>query len=313
MTTRRAAADRELPALRKKSGLDAILQVEGLAAAVAHELKLVVHLDNASLRAGNIEGARVYKNVLLVCRLWRKAFTLAVAQLRWDRIMILQGRWDKHFYHSLVYMLPGSHLGRPAAMGREDARDRRRSSSRVGKMPPQGSLEVTSSSAWNAPIDHYRTKGERAECGLTGCMIPPRPLLRGDGVGPLTVRNRIVLDKHPRTVNLFAGAGSEGEQGRTLGWYERSASNQWLACATDGVRRPPREPTTATRPSLPKGAQVKRHVNGEPWSECLVKYAHLDGPDHVAACLEQQLTLAVGPRPTHSSCGAAGAKSRKLS
>ena len=29
------------------SGLDAILQVEGLAAAIAHELKLVVYLDNA--------------------------------------------------------------------------------------------------------------------------------------------------------------------------------------------------------------------------------------------------------------------------
>ena len=137
----------------------------------------------------------------------------------------------------------------------------------------------------------------------TTCWIPPPPLL-WQGAGSITVRNRIVHDERAREVLRFEDpTGVLLPTGVRSGWYERGAPNptgvlghEWLACVTEGVSRPPREPTTAPRPSLPEGARVMEGARGA--QKSYLKFAHLDGPDQVAAFVEQHLKPMLGPRPT---------------
>ena len=71
-----------------------ILQVEELASVLADELRLMVmlmvYLSNYTRALAGAEdalGAKSYRSVVLVCRLWRQSFALALAQQRWDSLM----------------------------------------------------------------------------------------------------------------------------------------------------------------------------------------------------------------------------------
>ena len=104
------------------SGIDGILDIEELVLKIAgiHGLQLeecLLHnlLHSRVQKELGVDGSATrYLHVILVCKSWRQAFCLAVAQLRWDRISRSP---ECHAFMSVTYIPRGCQTPRRNTQG----------------------------------------------------------------------------------------------------------------------------------------------------------------------------------------------------
>ena len=126
---------------------------------------------------------------MLVCRLWREAFTLAVAQLRWDVVMLQLGNPAKCF---IITVSSTCCLAAPWGDRRGD-RDRR--PSRAGKAPPRGVLKLTRSLACRRAALRHRW-GRRGTTSSSTAGLGPGRWHHAREAHRLPVRAEVLVPHH---------------------------------------------------------------------------------------------------------------------
>lgn len=246
---------------------------------------------------------------MLVCRAWRDAFGLALAQFRWDYI-----------HGEMQSYVQGTHLYSPEMVFK-----------RVTYVPARCILSNQPFLQFNVPnripeqgvivfelyecIHNFVTyaaynqliRGRQNEClewSTSFHLIPPRPLLWTTATrNPVWVKNNIVYDRNVRQVRYLSVDGKKAyyQEHSTSSNNDESESTSLWSRIEPRPRRDelldPVELTNAKPAPMPRDpifGMEHPHLG----MTIKAKLAHLSGIDHCKNFMKEYLIPALGPRPT---------------